>query len=273
MALRFTDPATEIGVILGTGTNAAYRERVTSIRTLPADYAARSERMVINTEWGDFWSDTLPVLAGVDDAIDVYSVNPGHGRLEKLISGHYMGEIVRLMLLQLARKQGSFSAAHAELTRRGALSSASVSAMDDDESNEREPAKAALHALGIRAPTPRQLRIVEEIAKLVGLRSARLAAVALCALLRHMGWDGKTRIAVAVDGSVYCRYRRYRTLMRDAMRELVAEESVDLIQLVEVKDGSVLGAAYLAAACDVYERTHPRQMTDDAASTTCLSAT
>ncbi|KAK2079811.1 hypothetical protein QBZ16_002206 [Prototheca wickerhamii] len=234
VALRFRDPQTEVGVILGTGTNAAYRERVRSIRTLPGGYAARSERMVVNTEWGDFWSDVLPALAGVDDAIDARSVNPGRGRFEKLVSGHYMGEIVRLMLLQLARLGGALGGARARArARRGALASAAVTAVDDAAEGDHAAVDAALGALGVERPSHRQRQLLREAAQL-----------------------GTSRVAVAVDGSVYCKYRGYRGLMADALRDVLGEDSAALVELREVKDGSVLGAAYLAAACDAYERTH-----------------
>lgn len=55
------------------------------IETLPSGFKGRSDSMLINTEWGDFFSPALPCCE--EDAwIDASSVNPGHGRLEKVRS-------------------------------------------------------------------------------------------------------------------------------------------------------------------------------------------
>jgi hexokinase len=62
---RYHDERTMVGVILGTGTNACYVERAARLPAgrLPAGYdaAAHSGQMLINTEWGNFTSATLPV--------------------------------------------------------------------------------------------------------------------------------------------------------------------------------------------------------------------
>ena len=62
---RYQDERTMLGIILGTGTNACYVERAARLppSRLPEGYdtAARSGQMMINTEWGNFTSDTLPV--------------------------------------------------------------------------------------------------------------------------------------------------------------------------------------------------------------------
>lgn len=84
------DSSTRIGVILGTGTNAAYVERVKNLKTthgLPLD-----DVVVINTEWGGFGSGqpgTLP-LTQVDVDIDRASPNPGEQWFEKLIVGFFV---------------------------------------------------------------------------------------------------------------------------------------------------------------------------------------
>lgn len=63
---RYQDEHTMLGIILGTGTNACYVERASRIpaERLPAGYdaAQRSGDMLINTEWGNFTSDTLPLM-------------------------------------------------------------------------------------------------------------------------------------------------------------------------------------------------------------------
>ena len=62
---RYQDERTMLGIILGTGTNACYVERASRLppARLPEAYdvACHSGQMLINTEWGNFTSATLPV--------------------------------------------------------------------------------------------------------------------------------------------------------------------------------------------------------------------
>ena len=55
-------------------------------------------KMIINTEWGAYGDDGAldRWLTEYDDIIDQNSVNVGRQRYEKMISGMYLDEIVRL---------------------------------------------------------------------------------------------------------------------------------------------------------------------------------
>ena len=71
-AAAYKYPDTAMGVILGTGTNAAYIERgakLTKWRGAPCD------EMVINTEWGNL--DMTSYMNKYDVAIDAASDTPG----------------------------------------------------------------------------------------------------------------------------------------------------------------------------------------------------
>lgn len=72
---RYADPKTEIGVILGTGTNAACIEKVGSVQKwvpgLPKDLPC-----AINIEWGAFTSEFLPYTKE-DSVLDKSSPEPG----------------------------------------------------------------------------------------------------------------------------------------------------------------------------------------------------
>ncbi len=53
---------THLLVLRGAGTNACYAEQVSRIRKLPDNYQPRTEEMCINTEWGSFDADCLPLM-------------------------------------------------------------------------------------------------------------------------------------------------------------------------------------------------------------------
>uniref|UniRef100_A0A452ZL29 Phosphotransferase n=2 Tax=Aegilops tauschii subsp. strangulata TaxID=200361 RepID=A0A452ZL29_AEGTS len=103
---RYMDNDVVAAIILGTGTNAAYVEHANAIPKWTG-LLPKSGNMVINTEWGSFKSDKLP-LSEYDKALDFESLNPGEQIYEKLISGMYLGEIVRRILLKLAHDAALF---------------------------------------------------------------------------------------------------------------------------------------------------------------------
>ena len=53
--------------------------------------------MIVNTEWGGFGNqgELDFILTKWDRRVDATSVNPGKQIFEKVISGMYMGEVVR----------------------------------------------------------------------------------------------------------------------------------------------------------------------------------
>lgn len=102
IASAYTDDKVKIGCIFGTGCNAAYMEDMGSIPklghlNLPAHYP-----MAINCEWGAFDNEhkVLP-RTPYDIIIDKDSPRPGQQSFEKMISGLYLGEIFRLVLVDL----------------------------------------------------------------------------------------------------------------------------------------------------------------------------
>ncbi|TFK74465.1 hypothetical protein BDN72DRAFT_789300 [Pluteus cervinus] len=91
------------GAIFGTGTNGAYLEEVAKIKKLAkSPTAPKDGYMLINTEWGAFNNSRshLPSTP-YDMALDRLSINVRYQAFEKFISGMYLGEITRLLLISL----------------------------------------------------------------------------------------------------------------------------------------------------------------------------
>ncbi|KAJ3885862.1 hypothetical protein GG344DRAFT_58496 [Lentinula edodes] len=107
LSRAYTSGGCVLGAIFGTGTNGAYLERVANIRKLtstnPALYTETDTGyMVVNTEWGAFNNTRthLPYTP-FDTALDRTSINPRFQAFEKFISGMYLGELTRGVLLAL----------------------------------------------------------------------------------------------------------------------------------------------------------------------------
>lgn len=99
----YQDSDCYVGVILGTGTNAAYVEKTANIPKWMGHHT--TGEMIINMEWGGFDSSDRKVLplTSFDRALDRESAHPAEQIYEKMISGMYLGEITRLVLTQLVR--------------------------------------------------------------------------------------------------------------------------------------------------------------------------
>lgn len=126
------------GVILGTGSNAAYIERTDRISKWTAD--DKPPYMIVNTEWGGFdgvvygedgsQRNVLP-RTEVDRNIDLLSESPGQQLFEKMISGRTLGEILRRCLMNLQSNdelwQGATRTLGAPVTEQHAVDAAAVS--------------------------------------------------------------------------------------------------------------------------------------------------
>lgn len=248
MAHSYLDPATKIGVIVGTGTNAAYLESIPTILKLSrSSIGATSDSqspqaMVINVEWGaygDGRAEALLPLTEVDRQLDMCTNNPGKQRFEKLVSGMYLGEIARKAMEVdglLSRGEGG--------NEPFALSTADIAEMA-----ESEDAGKVRSILAARIPSSTQLndnQIIRarRLCLLVVERSARLCAAVLIGLYRAIG-SPKDRTVAAFDGAVYVNFPGYAAMLEKFAREIDATHSMEF----QVgKSESIIGAAIVLAA-------------------------
>jgi hexokinase len=78
------------------------------------------------------------------------------------------------------------------------------------------------------------------------MRSARLAAAAIAAVVLWMDKDLAHRHAVAIDGSLFQKYPGFKDAMRSCLMELLGDRAAR-IAFMPVQDGSGIGAAIIAA--------------------------
>lgn len=244
-----------ISVILGTGTNACYVESIDAIAKWEAPKSS-SGKMIINVEWGGFSSPSLP-RTQYDDALDAASVNPGEKIFEKLLSGMYLGDVVRRVLLRLAEEAALFGpTVPLQLRTRFTLGTPHVSAMHQDESPDLQGVGKILESvLGIDESPLQMRKLVVEVCSIVAKRAARLAGAGIVGILKKIGRDGTTqgrRTVVAMDGGLYEHYPIFRAELKLAVAELLGVETAKNVVIELSKDGSGIGAALLAAAHSRY---------------------
>lgn len=255
---RYNDEDVVVGVILGTGSNAAYVEEASAIPKLKLEGGElpKSGNMVINTEWGNFYSPCLPITE-YDQALDEESLNPGEQIFEKLVSGMYLGEIVRRVLLKIASQSSILGdVSHTNLKTRFSLRTPDISAMHHDGTPDlRVVADKLADNLRVRDTSLDTRKMVVDICDIVTGRSARLAAAGIVGILRKIGRAApgdERRSVVAIDGGLFEHYAEFRKRLEATLVEVLGEEASRLVEVKLTKDGSGLGAALIAAAHSQY---------------------
>lgn len=255
---RYMDNDVVAAVILGTGTNAAYVEHANAIPKWTG-LLPKSGNMVINTEWGAFKSDKLP-LSEFDKAMDFESLNPGEQIFEKLISGLYLGEIVRRILLKLAHDAALFGdVVPPKLEQPFVLRTPDMSAMHHDASHDLKVLGSKLKDIVGVADTSLEVRyITRHICDIVAERGARLAAAGIYGILKKLGRDKAPtdgtmpRTVIALDGGLYEHYKKFSSCLEATLADLLGEEASSSLVAKLANDGSGIGAALLAASHSQY---------------------
>ncbi|XP_059515312.1 hexokinase-2 isoform X3 [Myotis daubentonii] len=244
MTCGYDDQNCEIGLIVGTGSNACYMEEMRHIDMVEGDEG----RMCINMEWGAFGDDGVldDIRTEFDQEIDMGSLNPGKQLFEKMISGMYMGELVRLILVKMAKEELLFRGKLSpELLAKGRFETKDVSDIEGEKDGIRK-AHEVLVRLGIE-PTQEDCVATHRICQIVSTRSASLCAATLAAVLRRIKEnksEERLRSTIGVDGSVYKKHPHFAKRLHKTVRRLVPDCDV---RFLRSEDGSGKGAAMVTA--------------------------
>ncbi|KAM0938205.1 putative hexokinase [Dioscorea sansibarensis] len=254
---RYYDNDVVAAVILGTGTNAAYVERAQAIPKWHG-LLPKSGDMVINMEWGNFRSSHLPITE-YDQALDLESLNPGEQIFEKLISGMYLGDILRRVLLKLAEEAALFGdTVPSKLKEQFILRTPVMSAMHHDTTPDlRVVGNKLKEIFDINNTSLKVRKMVVKLCDIITKRGARLAAAGIVGILKKQGRDtlrdgNKQRTVIAMDGGLFEHYTIFSKTLVRTIEELLGEEVASTVFIEHANDGSGIGAALLAASHSQY---------------------
>uniref|UniRef100_A0A8C5HDT9 Hexokinase-2 n=1 Tax=Gouania willdenowi TaxID=441366 RepID=A0A8C5HDT9_GOUWI len=242
MTCGFDDRFCEIGLIVGTGTNACYMEHMRNIELLDGDEG----RMCINTEWGAFGDDGAleDIRTEIDRELDAGSLNSGNQLFEKMVSGMYQGELVRLILVKMAREHLMFKGK----TTPGLLTTGHflTSYIYDIDTEKLVCTEKVLRGLDLD-PTAEDCKATRRVCHIISKRAAHLCAATLVALLRQIRDNKaaeKLRTTIGVDGSVYKNHNAFSRRLNKMVRRLVPDCDV---RFLLSQHGSSKGAAMVTA--------------------------
>ena len=222
LAAAYQQADTYLGSIYATGHNTCYYEPFAR-EAVPG--------MILNMESGGF---AKLVPNAYDVRLDELSEKPGEQRLEKMVSGRYMGELFGLVLQEAAGSDRFVSFSSIDLS--GILGDA----------DGRATAEIIARHLEIEA-AGEELAAVRELARAIVLRSARLVTASFAGVLWHLaGSDKLKKQHIAIDGSIYEKMPLVKESINKAFSEILGEEAAQVDTVLE-NGGSGLGAAIAAA--------------------------
>ena len=262
LAAAYDHDNCRVGMILGTGCNGCYIE------------SEGKEEEVVNVEWGNF--DKLLPRMPPDFAMDQYTPNAGSQFAEKMISGHYLGELVRLLSIEVFRERITDYGESTSLNFKWRFEAETVSAVlaryyEEDIDGVLDIVRS--DPCGLTSFTREDALIFAQICALIVNRSADLATTLLLGTLEKTGLftcsreddrnpfeedvfeltaeykqDTNRMLTVGIDGSVYQHVPRYKERMEMCMLNLVGKDIASRVVLVHSADGSGKGAALAVAA-------------------------
>jgi hexokinase len=269
IASAYNDPNTIIGAIFGTGCNAAYMASLSSIAKLSNKddritdasehngAAAGEEKMAINCEYGAF-DNAHRVLPRTkyDEQIDEESPRPGEQSFEKLSAGLYLGEIFRLILVDLLDCglvfQTSSESQSQKLREPYTIDTGFLSAIEDDESPKFTKTRDLFSKTLRLQPTDVEIELSRRLAELIAVRGARLCACGVAAICTK---ESITKGHVAADGSVANKHPKFKSRWAKALGEILdwnmagqgKDDGEGPITITSAEDGSGVGCAIIGA--------------------------
>jgi hexokinase len=223
----------DLACICGTGHNTCYLEPRHPLTGAP---------MIVNMESGNF--DGV-VQTSFDLSVDRESGRTGEQRLEKMVSGYYLGEVVRHVLADMAEKK--LIPSSVRLAQKQVLKGMDLDRILSDSGELLQVARIASEILELKpALDLAQRKALQEAMQLVARRSARLVAATFEGTVLQIDAGLKRPHVVAIDGSLYEKMPGYAGWIQEALDEMHPAAKGRVTTML-AKDGSGIGAAIAAA--------------------------
>lgn len=236
----------KIGIVVGSGTNAAYVENIENIEQCNKDNGPPG--MIVNTDWGSFGasSNLENIRNDFDRQVDKNSPNVGQRVFEKLVSGHYSAELARCLIVACANKGILFGGdIGKQLTVPFAFKTRHIVEMLGDDLTTFENTRLMFDKMGITRPSLEECSKVHYILQCVTRRSAALVAAGIACLLEKLEAG---HVIIGIDGSFYRNNQVYHDFLEQCLQQLIGEERLHTtFKVAYTEDGSDRGAALLAA--------------------------
>ena len=263
LSQAYRDPSTRMSLILGTGMNSAVYLPTSALSQekfgdRPDSWYDAAKHVLVNTELSMFGKDVLPTTKWDLDLNEKHPL-PDFQPLEYHITGRYLGEIVRLILVDAISTAGLFDGIVPEhLNEAYSFDTKILAVFESDMSTTLASARTAFLAAHPLPSPPRvqELEFIRDAGRLVSRRAAALLAGALHALwsLRTVSEGlepGKaSHVTIACNGTIVEKYPYFRSCCQQYLDELcvLSGASEGAVTLEMAPESSIFGAA-VAVSC------------------------
>ena len=195
-----------------------------------------------------------------DEYLNDHHTLPNYQPFEYLVSGGYMGEIVRLIVVEATRKVNLFRGRlPSSLAVPYILNTKTLALIENDISHDLRDTISLLHQWhpSSHKPTPRDAHFIQETVRSVTKRSIAYFATgihALASLLQELERNAGLqkdldRISIGCDGSVINKYPMYMERTQEILGQMFKRSGPgDMsVTLEKTQDSAVLGAGIAAA--------------------------
>jgi hexokinase len=258
LSRAYEDPLTRFAVILGTGFNIAVHLPITALASTkykgyPQNWLDEASHVIVNTEISTFGKHVFPTTRW-DETLNEAHVRPDFQPFEHMISGRYLGEIVRLIIVEAVRTAGLFSGELPEkLSEPYALDTGTIATIELDTTKDFTEAIRLFqsrHALS-KPPTYSDILFIRQVAQLVSHRAAAFLATGIHALWNLRITSEKLtpatagRMGIGCNGSVIEKYPLFRELCQSHLDELTTASGAGTrsISLEIAVESAIFGAA------------------------------
>ncbi|KAI9699531.1 MAG: hypothetical protein M1820_007162 [Bogoriella megaspora] len=271
LSRAYVDNTTRMALILGTGTNAALHLPVTALAhekfgERSQSWYDQAKHVIVNTEFSMFGKNILPTTRW-DDYLNITHIHPDYQPFEHLMSGRYLGEIVRLILLEAVQTAGLFGGQMPQsLTQPYTLDTGIIAVFEADDTPTLAKSQAAFqsaHPLE-SPPTFEDLIFIQRVSSLISRRAAAYLATgihSLCTLrARSEGITAANadHVSISCNGSVIEKYPGFKLETQRVLDQMVEldggrqRESGGGVSLDISYESAIFGAAVAASCVDLH---------------------
>ena len=267
LSQAYKDPTTTMSVILGTGTNAAVYLPVSDLGPVKFGmrdslWFAQAERVIINTEVSMFGKGILPETRW-DEELNCAHIAPNFQPLEYMTTGRYLGEILRLVIVEAVATCEMFGGLMPETLKDPyTLDTAVLAAIEEDTTvgciSSAESIQKEFGLLNL--PTSAEMAFMRAVIEAISQRAAAYMATALHALWslqRGQSRESTSKTSVAANGSVLLMYPGFRSRCQRYIADLIAAGQPALssscnhqVLILATSEATILGVAVAVAIAD-----------------------
>lgn len=223
-----------VGFILGTGTNGCYIEKNSNIKK--KNNLDPAKKQIINTESGGFGKCHR---GKIDITFDKTTTNPGVYKLEKMISGAYLGQLY-LKTLQKACTDKLFSPATGKLIQElTGLETKEMNAFMLYPRGDNPLAKICT------AGGDNDILTAYYIADRLTERAAKLTAINLSAIALQSGQgiDPTRPLCIVAEGTTFYQMKSLKSRVEFYLKQYLENKCRIYFDIIHVDNATLLGAA------------------------------